>query len=379
MVRQRRFEKWLERRFGFGSADEATLEAIERARALANRGALRLVAIVAALTTLVFLAGVASGVLVRRTSPLWRLYLAAFCLEFLIAAVFAIRWIADRSRGGHRSFIGLSLVAVVLLNLLGMYAVGDRSIYLFALLGSALFLSAPLEWYVAAFSSAWLFSIAGLYLFFPQGHRLNHAVVMGTMTLLSIAAGLAVEAARMRAAVLRHQLELSNRELKELAFRDSLTGLFNRRFLMEWLVQQEAWADRSGRPLAIAIADLDLFKLVNDEAGHAVGDAVLAETGRMLAAGLRKTDMVARYGGEEFLLALPDTSLAEALPLLSRLQDEFRGMRVAGWDRPVTFSAGLASRGRGESSAAVIARADALLYQAKRSGRDRIEAEGSAS
>jgi diguanylate cyclase (GGDEF)-like protein len=123
----------------------------------------------------------------------------------------------------------------------------------------------------------------------------------------------------------------------------------------------------------IALLDIDFFKHVNDDYGHAGGDAVLRAFAGAARTGLRSSDVLARWGGEEFLL-LPDTGLAEAKRVLQRIADQLGAMQVPGVDpgRKISFSGGLAARMEDEAFADTIGRADKSLYAAKSMGRNRL-------
>ena len=174
------------------------------------------------------------------------------------------------------------------------------------------------------------------------------------------------------------ELERVNRELQTLATRDELTGLANRRhFLAEG---EGLWrrARRSGKPLAIAVMDLDHFKDTNDLYGHAAGDAVLCELAACLRETLRETDLVGRLGGEEFGLLLPDTDLASGEVLLQRLRERIAGLAVAFEGRTLSLSASIGlSRVRREDDgiAEALSRADRALYAAKRQGRNQVRVD----
>jgi diguanylate cyclase (GGDEF)-like protein len=172
--------------------------------------------------------------------------------------------------------------------------------------------------------------------------------------------------------------------LKELASRDELTGLHNRRHLMEMLEAQQERSRRYGEPFSLCILDLDLFKRINDGHGHGVGDEVLRGFSERIRAHLRRMDVLgrgeldstfARYGGEEFLLLLPYAAGAGACACVERLRSamhESLFVTSAG-AMAVTFSAGVAQYRKDESLAEVINRADEALYRAKSAGRDRVE------
>jgi diguanylate cyclase (GGDEF)-like protein/PAS domain S-box-containing protein len=177
------------------------------------------------------------------------------------------------------------------------------------------------------------------------------------------------------------KLSLANLNLRESlgrqALRDQLTGLFNRRYLLETLPREIRRAQRSGSPLTVAMLDIDFFKRFNDMHGHDAGDLVLSDLGRVLRDSLRAEDIPCRYGGEEFLVVLPDCDPATARTRLTQIcllakgkARVFRGQALPG----VTLSVGLATLSEtlpnGES---LITAADKAMYAAKTGGHDRIE------
>ncbi len=195
-------------------------------------------------------------------------------------------------------------------------------------------------------------------------------VVTPAASLLGVAVdtGLTATVAALLAAMYERARLISG--LVDLALTDELTGLANRRRLVEALEQEVARARRSRRPLSVAMIDLDYFKRYNDTFGHSAGDELLRRFAFRTTRRLRAQDLVARYGGEEFCLVLPETDCQCASELLD-------GIRVAGIDhdplgRPVTFSAGLATWDGDESAEELVFRADASLYRAKAAGRDRV-------
>ncbi|TWB34752.1 diguanylate cyclase (GGDEF)-like protein [Nitrospirillum viridazoti] len=176
-------------------------------------------------------------------------------------------------------------------------------------------------------------------------------------------------------------LRAANDRLTHLATTDPLTGCANRHHFMERARDMIALANRHGTPLALAILDLDEFKRVNDTYGHPGGDAVLALTGRVIASHVRSTDLVGRIGGEEFALLMPHTAAHGARLLADRLRQAISDECVAidgGTTIRVTASLGLAELRDGEDLDALYVRADAALYVAKQSGRNRVEMTRSA-
>jgi diguanylate cyclase (GGDEF)-like protein len=167
------------------------------------------------------------------------------------------------------------------------------------------------------------------------------------------------------------------RQLADLALasrRDALTGLPNRRAFEEDLAREAARAARTGAPLAVVVLDVDRFKAVNDAHGHAAGDAVLRAVAARAGAAVRAGDVLARVGGEEFAILLAGTDLARAVEAAERIRRALAAAPVeaAGRALRVTASFGCAALGAGEAPQALVARADARLYEAKRDGRDRV-------
>ena len=176
---------------------------------------------------------------------------------------------------------------------------------------------------------------------------------------------------------IRESVQLREEAIERAAECDGLTGLHNRRWLDAALPRWVEGCARSGRPLALALADLDHFKSLNDRHGHAAGDRALAGVAEALSSGLRQTDRIARYGGEEFAIVLPDTDLDRGAATCDRLRERVEELAVQDLDGGalprLTISIGIAAWGHGLDAAGLLAAADAALYRAKRAGRNRCE------
>jgi diguanylate cyclase (GGDEF)-like protein len=169
------------------------------------------------------------------------------------------------------------------------------------------------------------------------------------------------------------KLQQANETIERLARTDALTGLANRRTLLEVLPQEVARADRLSTSLSVMIGDLDHFKSINDQFGHLAGDHVLASAAAVIASQSRSYDLAVRYGGEEFLLLLPGTAKEEAFAIAERIRNGIAAVKVPGCERQVTISLGVATWTAGESPDQFIGQADAALYRAKNAGRNRVE------
>lgn len=164
-----------------------------------------------------------------------------------------------------------------------------------------------------------------------------------------------------------------NLALNEASNRDVLTGLGNRRLLMDRLKEESERVTRRGQGYTLAMLDVDQFKQVNDTHGHETGDRVLIAIATTLQAGLREYDVCGRWGGEEFLVVLPDTTAAEGLIVMERVRQNIAELAVR-TDHDaiqVTASIGLSAHVPGETFSMTIKRADAALLDAKRAGRNR--------
>jgi diguanylate cyclase (GGDEF)-like protein len=168
---------------------------------------------------------------------------------------------------------------------------------------------------------------------------------------------------------------LNIKKLENAALADPLTHCYNRRALNSSLDCDIAKAERYGTDISVVMFDIDYFKKINDTYGHKAGDAVLHSFTKSINATIRKSDYLARYGGEEFVLVLPETKLPKALELAERLRKITENLEVKFDDKiiKITTSAGVASYKKGQDKDSLIQKADELLYDAKKQGRNRIK------
>ncbi len=166
--------------------------------------------------------------------------------------------------------------------------------------------------------------------------------------------------------------------MRDLAYRDSLTGLFNHRYFKEILSAEVERAARYRNPLSLILIDIDFFKKVNDTFGHPAGDHVLREVAGTFLKLLRNCDIVARYGGEEFAIILPETKGKSAKVLAQRVRRGIEQLEIRFENNtiPVTISCGISSCDFITESLDIegfVKLSDQALYKAKGSGRNRVE------
>ncbi len=163
--------------------------------------------------------------------------------------------------------------------------------------------------------------------------------------------------------------EQYQKELLDLSITDALTGIYNRHYFNQKIEEEVARAERYSSPLSLIMLDIDFFKRVNDEYGHAIGDKILVNYSKYISQMLRKTDTFCRTGGEEFIIILPYTALPEAEHLAQKLCQQIAEYKKI---LPITMSFGVAQFKKGNTVQAILKRVDDALYAAKESGRNRV-------
>ena len=170
------------------------------------------------------------------------------------------------------------------------------------------------------------------------------------------------------------QFQNANEQLARLIRQDSLTKLYNRRHIIQYIKDGLAWFKR-GRPMAVVMIDLDQFKRVNDNLGHLQGDELLRQIATALEQCTREVDVTGRFGGDEFVIILPDTDLDQGRVAATRMVEAIRRVGLR-FDRqlPVTASAGLSIAETDDTVSSILGRADQRAFAAKRQGGDRVRA-----
>jgi diguanylate cyclase (GGDEF)-like protein len=229
-------------------------------------------------------------------------------------------------------------------------------------------------WFAGAVAAALLALLAVLLTVVPDLVAVGAKVPMSVALWNTIGTLVLYVATALAIAALRRALTAE----RAAARTDPLTGLPNRRAFQDTLEAEVDRSQRYGSNFSVAYLDLDGFKAINDRHGHEAGDAALRLIGSILSTRLREADVAARLGGDEFALLLAETDLNGARQLTERLRGTiFEGLRDRGW--PVTVSVGLYSPAGTELDAReIVRRADRLMYDAKREGKDQIRGESAA-
>ena len=168
------------------------------------------------------------------------------------------------------------------------------------------------------------------------------------------------------------KLATANEQIRQIARTDELTGLASRRYFLQRLKEEMAHAERHGHPLTLVSLDVDDFKAVNDQFGHAAGDAVLRKVGEVLLELCRTSDIPSRQGGEELSIVLPDTDIQSGLLFAERVRLHIRQNSALDGERVVTASIGVAEYEPAENLDSFLRRVDEAMYTAKKDGKDKV-------
>jgi diguanylate cyclase len=257
---------------------------------------------------------------------------------------------------------GATFAVLMVILMFGMFqlrprVVGGVSLYALALFG------AVMGWQASQHPQVFAPAV-------EVGHFLMLVAMLPAVSLLSSRLARLRERSRRQ----RHDIAQALARIQDLATRDELTGLVNRRHMSNLLERERQRSVRSGRGFSLAMVDIDHFKGVNDHYGHPLGDEVLRTFAHHAPQALRGTDVVSRWGGEEFVLLLPEAALSSARIGVERLRGRIAATPMAhlsGVPIRVTVSVGLTEHIAGESVTQTLERADRALYEAKAQGRNR--------
>jgi len=279
----------------------------------------------------------------------------------------------------------IQMCAAILVTMYGMYFANESRgvlllVYILILIFGIYKLNTRSFLYVSAFTLVtYGIDIALLNYFRSDTVNLNieylqFLVLSMVLVAFSIIGG-HISSLRRNLRISRAELEKSLAIIKEMSIRDDLTGVYNRRHLMELLEHEYHRISRGGAHFSVAMLDIDHFKSVNDTYGHLTGDEVLKAASDVIRKSLRSADFCGRYGGEEFLLVMTQTNINGALLCAERIRSTIEQSRFPslGPNFKVTVSLGVTEFTGKEDIPTMIARADKALYHAKESGRNRVE------
>ena len=310
-------------------------------------------------------------------------------IAFVTIVYFTIRsGINKRFDDPSLTFVQIAVPAVLGLYL--MYFAGEaRSTFL--LLGVTMFAFGMFRFKVRDFIALAIFILLGYAILIVLLYRYSSTVVnlkfeflqwlafAVTLVQFSFLAnfigGLRNKVVAKNQELAKQNVELENalKRIGDMAIRDELTGVHNRRYLMERIIEENQRCNRYGSTYCLCMLDIDFFKRVNDTHGHLVGDEVLREVAMVAANSLRGTDFFGRFGGEEFIIALINTSIDGAMIIAERVRQKIAEMTFDEIHQSlqVTVSIGVAAHVSKEDPAQTLKRADDALYRAKDSGRNR--------
>ncbi len=257
---------------------------------------------------------------------------------------------------------GATFPVLMVILMFGMFQLRPRAVTAVSLYALAVF-GAVMGWQAAHHPQVFAPVV-------EAGHFLMLAAMLPAVSLLSSRLARLRDRSRRQ----RHEIAQALARIQELATRDELTGLVNRRHMSSLLERERQRCVRSGRGLSVAMVDIDHFKAVNDHCGHPVGDEVLRTFAHQAPQALHGTDIVSRWGGEEFVLLLPEAALPAARIGVERVRGRIAATPMAhlsGVPIRVTVSVGLTEHIAGESVTQTLERADRALYEAKAQGRNR--------
>jgi len=279
----------------------------------------------------------------------------------------------------------IQMCAAILVTMYGMYFANEARgilllVYILILIFGIYKLNTRSFLYVSAFTLVtYGIDIALLNYFRSDSVNLNVEYLQWLVLSLVLVAfsiiGGHISSLRRNLRISRTELEKSLAIIKEMSIRDELTGVYNRRHLMELLEHEHHRISRGGAHFSVAMLDIDYFKTVNDTHGHLTGDEVLRAVSDVIHNSLRSADFCGRYGGEEFLLVMTQTNINGALLCAERIRSNIEQSRFPnlGSNFRVTVSLGVTEFAGKEDIPTMIARADKALYLAKETGRNRVE------
>ncbi len=334
---------------------------------------------------LTLLIAISGGFLVRNIyfwfidNVLYTWYFSTYTLLFLGSLFFKVS-LAFFKKKFSSTFVNRYIIFISLylfLNLTNLalldsfeYISYDYSAYIFGGLMLAFFLRCNHRVYIFLYLSGMFYYIMVYFIVHPEALSLVGLFPLIACTMFAFYFSTFRESMDRQLFIKTKQLEESNSKLKKETRTDVLTGLYNRKYMEDFIEYQLAVHRRHKNEFCLLFTDIDYFKKVNDRLGHNTGDVVLKEFAKLLKIESRDSDLIIRYGGEEFLLVLTDTTLEHAAFIAERIRSKVENHTFPSVAWKLTASFGIASAENDDSVDDLIKRADSRLYSAKNNGRN---------
>lgn len=315
---------------------------------------------------------------VEKETPFFVYYVYIFFSLLIISILFRLllphfhkKKSSDSEEIIYLVYTSCLIIGCIYLTVFDLSVSKDYTAYAIGLLSLAFILRTSIAKYLMLIMGAFIFTVINMIYFLEINNYFEAFLPILVISVASTFIGVYSEKSRQEVFLLRYELQEKNKELQNISFRDPLTNLYNRRYLVESLSNQILHFKRYGAPLSILMVDIDHFKRVNDKLGHAVGDQTLIGLARLFERECRNSDTLARYGGEEFVIVLSNVSRKKAYVCAERIRKSAENHRFAGVPWSVTLSIGINEIGIEDELNTLIDGADKNLYEAKNSGRNK--------
>lgn len=310
-------------------------------------------------------------------APLDDVYLILWLVLFITSVLFRIALPKVKKTGNVTQldvvifvFANLMCITAATITALDLAESSNFTTYAFTVLGTATAYRTSIFKYLVMIMLTFIYFIIFYFSILENAIDLSILLPVIAFSIMSVFIAASLENNREQLVHLSNQLEFINFKLKEESIKDPLTALYNRRYLNDFLQREIDEYKRTSTPLCLAICDLDYFKKINDNLGHLTGDDCLVVFADILKANSRTSDVQIRFGGEEFVIVMPRTSLESAKQVMERIRLATQRYSFPSVPWPLTVSAGVTEITSDDDFDTLLDRADSLLYNAKKSGRN---------
>ncbi|MBK8395416.1 MAG: diguanylate cyclase [Leptospiraceae bacterium] len=269
-------------------------------------------------------------------------------------------------------YFNVFIISTLTLNILNFYTSEDLSLFAFVVMSIPLILRTKFLNYILIYLCILVTFIYTLIFFHIGKTDALRITQIFLYTFVGFLTTVTIEYARRKTFHLEEELRKKNNLLESISVKDPLTGVFNRRYMMDLLVHHILLSRKTNQPFSQGIVDIDHFKKINDTLGHLTGDDVLKEIATIIKSTVRESDLVFRFGGEEFIILFPETDLENANTVMQRIRVVIESHNFSGVPWKVTTSGGFTVLSDTDSPDSILQRSDELLYKAKEEGRNRI-------